>query len=125
MRIVNLTQHPATPEQKAAGVFDLEGYAHTVLKRALDFSSIPDKALIRVRASAIATIAANRQPRLDAAMIGGALWLMAPLARELRERGIEPLFAFSVRDVEQQVQQDGSARKVAIFLHKGFVPAVE
>lgn len=125
MRIVNLTQHPATPEQKGAGVFDLDSGRYATLKRALDFSSVPTEALILIRASAIATIAANLQPRPDAAMIGGALWLMAPLARELRERGIQPLFAFSVRKVEEEVQPDGSIKKVAIFRHECFVPAVE
>lgn len=125
MRIVNLTQHPATSEQKAAGVFDLGGEWYAILKRALDFCSVPDEAFISIRALAIATIAANCRPRPDAAMIGGAPWLMAPLARELREHGIQPLFAFSVREAEEQVQPDGSVRKVTIFRHKGFVPAVE
>ena len=58
------------------------------------------------------------------AMIGGALWLMAPLAAALREQGIEAVFAFSVRETEEQKQADGSVRKVAVFRHAGFVPAV-
>lgn len=57
-------------------------------------------------------------------MIGGALWLMAPLAAELRDRGIEPVFAFAVRDTEEQIQPDGSVRKVAVFRHTGFVQAI-
>ena len=57
-------------------------------------------------------------------MIGGALWLMAPLADALRRQGIEPVFAFSVREAGEQIQADGSTRKVAIFRHSGWVVAV-
>jgi hypothetical protein len=49
---------------------------------------------------------------------------MAPLAAELRGRGIEPVFAFSVRETGEQKKPDGSVRKVAVFRHTGFVPAV-
>ena len=41
-----------------------------------------------------------------------------------REHGIQPVFAFSVRETEEQKQADGSVRKVAVFRHAGFVPAV-
>ena len=38
--ILNLTQHPATPEQVAAGVVDLEGKNLERLKELLTFDSI-------------------------------------------------------------------------------------
>ena len=53
-----------------------------------------------------------------------ALRLVADLAKELRLRSIEPVFAFSVRETEEKVQPDGSVKKVAIFRHAGFVQAL-
>lgn len=129
--IVNLTQHPATPEQVAAGVIDLAGDHLASLKLALTFDACPPVAEICERAEFIAELACYNglgdegdSPLPQQAMIGGALWLMAPLATELRTRSIEPVFAFSVRAVEEQAQADGSVRKVALFRHAGFVPAV-
>jgi hypothetical protein len=46
---------------------------------------------------------------------------MAPLEVALRAHGITPLYAFSVRESVDQVQPDGSVRKVATFRHAGFV----
>ena len=130
--IVNLTQHPATPDQLAAGVVDLAGDELAILKDALTFGELPNEQEIRDRADFIAELAAMNglggdegdSPMPDQAMIGGAMWLMAPLASALRVRSIEPLFAFSVRETEEHAQPDGSVRKVAIFRHAGFVPAV-
>ena len=55
-------------------------------------------------------------------MIGGALWLMKSLIEELEGIG-QPLFAFTKRIVKETPQPDGSIKKVAIFKHKGFIPA--
>lgn len=140
MATMNLTQHAATADQLAAGVFDLPAAARADLQVLLTFGELPDEQEIRARAEQIAGLAAlnaSAEDRSDDdgvqgdaggfalhAMIGGALWLMAPLAAALREQGIEPVFAFSVRETEEQVQPDGSVRKVAVFRHAGFVPAV-
>lgn len=142
MATINMTQHAATSEQLAAGVFDLPAAALADLQALLTFGELPDEQEIRARAEQIAGLAAFHAsaedradddgllPEGDAggfalhAMIGGALWLMAPLAAALREHGIEPVFAFSVRETEEQKQADGSVRKVAVFRHAGFVPAV-
>lgn len=120
--ILNLTQHPASADQIAVGVMDLTGDGLANLKKALTFGELPDEQEIRSRAQLIAELA-DLFPS-QAAMIGGALWLMAPLAGALRERGIKPVFAFSVRETEEQRQADGSVRKVSVFRHIGFVPAV-
>jgi hypothetical protein len=142
MATMNLTQHAATADQIAAGVFDLPAAARADLQALLTFGELPDEQEIRARAEQIAGMAAlyasaedraddaGALPEGDAggfalhAMIGGALWLMAPLAAALREQGIEAVFAFSVRETEEQKQADGSVRKVAVFRHAGFVPAV-
>lgn len=130
--IVNLTQHTASADQIAVGVVDLFDEMRECLKVLLTFSRPPSVQEIRDRAEDIAELACYNglseddgdSPMPQQAMIGGALWLMAPLADELRQRSIEPVFAFSVRETEEQKQPDGSVRKVAIFRHAGFVPAV-
>lgn len=127
--IVNLTQHPASADQIAVGVIDLAGEALARLKTALTFDACPSEQEIINRAQFVAGLVGGDSIltdglRAERAMIGGALWLMAPLAAALRERGIEPVFAFSVRETEEQKQLDGSIRKVAVFRHTGFVPAV-
>lgn len=120
--ILNLTQHQATSDQIAAGVVDLTGENLACLKDALTFVTLPDAQEISERAEFIAAIAAvSLSGKGCIAMIGGALWLMAPLADALRARGIVPVFAFSVRDTEEQAQPDGTVRKVAVFRHAGFV----
>ena len=130
--MINLTQHAATTEQVAVGVVDLPAEQREALIDDLTFESIPDAGEIRARAHDIAELACfnglggddGDDPFPSHAMIGGALWLMAPLAKELRLRSIEPVFAFSVRETEEKVQPDGSVKKVAIFRHAGFVQAL-
>ena len=46
---------------------------------------------------------------------------MAPLERELKKRGITPLYAFSLRESAEKVEADGSTTKMVVFRHKGFV----
>jgi len=130
--ILNLTQHPATASQRTAGVTDLTEPELTSLKEALVFDECPDASEIRDRAEFIAELACynglgkdeDDSPIVERAMIGGALWLMAPLAEELRIRGIEPIFAFSKREVIEELQEDGTVKKTAIFRHDGFVSAI-
>lgn len=130
--ILNLTQHKASDDQIKEGVVDLEGEQHAALVELLTFKGLPEAGEIMDRAYDIAELACYNglggdegdAPFITQAMIGGALWLMAPLAAELRERGIDPLFAFSVRESVEAVQADGSVAKTAVFRHAGWVPAV-
>jgi len=115
--IINLTQHTATPEQTAAGVVPAPDAA--VVSRLLTFEEPPSRDEIVARANALAALAAGVGAR--AAMIGGAPYLMAPLERALRARGITPLYAFSRRESVEEAQPDGSVRKVAVFRHVGWV----
>lgn len=116
MKIVNLTQHPGTPEQ---GVVDLTGEALEDLKRLLTFERIPTAREIEATAERIAdmAVAAGAQ----AAMIGGAPYLMAALERALRAEGITPMYSFSARESAEEKQADGTVRKTAVFRHRGWV----
>lgn len=116
--ILNLTQHEATPEQLAAGVEE-PGTRKGSVQALLTFRDLPSREEIAARAVALAALAQGYGA--SAAMIGGALWLMAPLEAALRGLGIRPLYAFSVRESVEETAPDGSVRKVAVFRHKGFV----
>lgn len=149
MAILNLTQHLSTKDQLDAGLVDLTQSERAILTGLLTFDVMPTAEDIRQRANTIAALAAyNARPEdredgekfalqamtgraapwlmapLAAALIGGAPWLMAPLIAALVGQGITPLFAFTKREVEEVSQPDGSVRKVAVFRHAGFIPAV-
>lgn len=127
--ILNLTQHPATPEQRAEGVRDLSGAELAALKGALTFADIPSAEEIRARSEAIAQIACANglagdegdDPQPRAAMVGGAGYLMPALEAELRGYGIEPLHAFTRREVVEAAGPDGAVVKTAVFRHVGWV----
>ena len=117
MSILNLTQHPATPDQTAAGV--VNPAEHAAICAALTFSDIPSSQTLTDRAMTLAWFA--KQSGCKSAMIAGAPYFMAPLERALWSVGVRPLYAFSVRETEEQQQPDGSVRKVTVFRHAGFV----
>ena len=119
MTIWNLTQHKASPAQRNAGVIDLEGDDLTDLKMALTFECIPRVREIETNAKWIVNIAkgAGAEPG-DQAMIGGAPYLMSSLERALRLKDIEPVYAFSVRDVQENSE---TGEKTVRFKHLGFV----
>ena len=124
MQILNLTQHIATTEQLAQGVFE------PVVKRQvtdrLDFTTLPTQQDITDRAEALARIASgNNYHGVKHAMIGGAPYLMPELEKSLRRVGITPLYSFSERVSEEVHQADGSVVKTNVFKHVGFVGGVE
>jgi hypothetical protein len=116
IKVINLTQHPSTPEQE---VEDLTGEDLAKLKSLLTFHSLPTRLQVVVRAEEIADLALKH--RADDAMIGGAPYLMEPLCIALRRNGIVPLFAFSLRESVETPLPDGSVKKSQVFRHLGFV----
>lgn len=111
MTIKNLTQHPPSAGQD--GVTAVDPAAATLL----NFAVLPSSAEICDRAEALATLAAG----FDAAMVGGAPYLMGPLVAALGARGIQPLFAFTERRSVEETLPDGSVRKSSVFHHAGWV----
>lgn len=120
MKVVNLTHHEATPEQKVAGVEDVSASMRDWVRRQLTFDGAPTVAEIRRRARELARTAAKALGA-DAVMIGGAPWFMAELERALFCYGVKPLYAFSRRETVEEKAEDGSVRKTTVFRHKGFV----
>lgn len=116
MKIVNLTQHQGAPEQ---GVIDLTGEKKTRLVELLNFVEMPNSLEILQRAEALAQLAVEEGG--EAAMIGGAPFLMSALEKALKEQGVKPLYAFSRRESVEKKLPNGSVEKVAVFRHRGFV----
>lgn len=117
MRIINLTQHNASDEQLAAGVFEPDN--KRIVQGLLTFNAIPDSVDLLKVAQWLAKIAAASGA--DAAMIGGAPYLMRPLEHALRMVNVRPVYSFSVRESADHVMPDGTTKKVAIFRHSGWV----
>jgi len=119
-KILNLTQHPATPEQVSAGVFEPQDKSE--VQRLLTFDDLPSSEEVWDRARKLAQIA--RREGATSAMIGGAPYLMAPLEEELVQGGssVAPLYAFSVRKSVEKVV-DGQTVKASVFVHIGFYRA--
>lgn len=121
--ILNLTQHRASEDQIREGVFDSSEISEEFeaeVKRLLTFEELPDEKTIWQRAMALADYC--NELGVGTALIGGAPFFMGPLARALKFRGVNPLFAFSKREsIEKEV--DGKTVKTSVFKHAGFVPA--
>ena len=137
--IINLTQYETTTEQYYAGVLAL----HTTyplcdqhqpidrLRELLTFEDIPSRAEIECRAGEVAELADysayiiqnGGSEYVTRAMIGGAPFLMEPLAQALRSVGFTPVFAFSLGEGEEVAQKDGAVKKVGMSRHLGFVEA--
>lgn len=122
--ILNLTQHPATREQREAGVFDLPPVERAELRALLTFTKLPSSEDVRERAAKLASLAKFRHTEdIDQrVLIGGAPFLMHPLCQALSERHMAPVFAFSQRESVEETLPDGSVVKRSIFRHQGFVP---
>ena len=137
--ILNLTQHAATADQAAAGVIE---QPHPEVKPLLNFTELPTLEEIQARATQIATIVANEisaenaeiekygQGDIDSiialqtqrkAMIAGAPFFMSSLEEALKNVGITPVYAFSVRESVEVHNEDGSVSKQNVFKHIGFV----
>lgn len=121
MKVINLTQHNASQAQLHDGVFDPPEKYKECIKELLTFTQLPIETDIRSRATALATLASLCDA--DAAMIGGAPWLMSRLEDELKKQNIKPVYAFSQRVVVETPSDDGSVVKRAVFKHLGFVDA--
>ena len=133
MLAINLTQHELTQEQKEDAYWvkfnSYDGTNSTIeIKRLLTFESMPNMEEIQERAEKIANIAEGIFLQLDpekalkhTALIGGSPYLMGPLEKALKERSIQPLYAFSKRVSVETTQPDGRVIKTAKFVHEGYI----
>lgn len=122
-RILNLTQHLATHEQKAVGVFDLDEWGRKEIANLLTFDTPPTPGEMMRRAYLVAELAGEVliDNVFEEAMIGGAPFFMPALEAALAKAGLIPVYAFSRRQSVEKTLDDGTVRKIARFSHAGFV----
>lgn len=129
-KILNLTQHVSTPEQIEVGVIEPEIVDKEKIQKLLTFEEIPSRWKMTNNAITLAQIAReyyrydpeyNSGRCIPKIMIGGAPYFMSELEKQITDYMMEPVYAFSKRESVDQVQPDGSVRKVAVFRHCGFV----
>lgn len=117
--ILNLTQHAATSDQVAVGVFKPADKRE--VQALLTFNEIPSTEEIKERAEKLADIV--RKEGYASAMIGGAPYLMGALEAELKKRNVTPLYSFTKRESVETVNEKGEVVKTAVFRHVGWVKA--
>jgi len=122
-RILNFTQHDATPEQLSSGVVDPDAQDKQRIRELLTFEQIPTQSELRQRATDCAVLASVllKKYECDGVLLGGAPYFMPHLESALRSFGVPFCYAFSTRVAEEQVQPDGSVKKVNVFRHVGFI----
>ncbi|MDR0408683.1 MAG: hypothetical protein LBH45_07205 [Campylobacteraceae bacterium] len=123
MKILNLTQHLATDEQKAEGVVDLPTDLRLELCKLLTFDTLEETKDVLKRSLDIARLAKKSNIAAHAAMIGGAPFFMSFLENALKQTGIQPLYAFTPREVIKTHNENGTVIKQVVFKHKGFIQA--
>jgi hypothetical protein len=116
MSMMNLTQHQASAEQRAEGVFPLPPKEHEQLVELLTFTTLPTQEDIAVRVKGISRLL--NLSGYDKAMIGGAPYLMGPLTAALKESGCTVVFAYSAR---VSAEDPVTGIKTSTFKHLGFV----
>lgn len=125
MKIINLTQHLATPEQLAAGVVDLPPGLLAEARKIMTFHELPPPTELYERADALVDLVHRYNDgapvMAHAVMIGGSPFFMAPLHIAILEAGFRPLYAFSRRESVEETLPDGSVKKISVFRHAGFV----
>lgn len=118
-KILNLTQHVATPDQIAAGI--VEPALKAAVQLLITFDELPGADHLRDCAMRLSALALADPSYDGVVMIGGAPYFMAPLERALRVCGIRTLYAFAKRESVDVAQADGSIKKTQVFRHAGFV----
>ena len=119
--ILNLSRAQLSPELREAGVIDLHETDRKALVKALFLKAAPGPYQIRKCAGIwadIAKVAAERANTRKVLVLADT-WLIGPLERELRTRGLEPVHAF-MQSVQVQTPEGRQwTRKFA-----GIVPSL-
>lgn len=116
--IFNATQHDPSPSQVGVGP------ASPAISKLITFDEIPTRLEMIERAEGVVKeLKAQGATHDSQVMIGGAPYFQSTLELVLLQNGLKPLYAFSKRVSTDAVQPDGSIKKVAIFVHEGWIPS--
>lgn len=120
MQVINLTQHTPTPSQAAEVTFiTIPDEIRAQVLALITFAPAEvNYETLRERADTLAQIAANSGA--DVAMLGGAPFFQSFLENALLAQGVGFCYALSERVARDEIQADGSVRKVSVFEHAGF-----
>lgn len=117
MRILNLTQHVATPEQILEGV--IEPINKQEVQELLTFTSLPTRSEMIERTFSLVKIA--KENNCYTVMLGGAPFFMSELEFSLNEADISFVYSFSQRVSVESTDEDGNVVKTNVFKHTGWV----
>lgn len=123
MRILNLTQHNATAAQLQDGIENIPSKHQEQLEKLLTFPAGYDLTDLVTSAKALANL--TKKLGYEAVMVGGMPSFMPILQAELVKADISVGYARTERVSIDQVQPDGSVRKVSVFKHVGMYWAWE
>lgn len=123
--MLNLTQHALTAEQWRDGAVEPEADVKAQIQELITFdrSVIEHPEQILNRAKALVSLIKREYPFVNQAVVGGALYFMPALVRELKEVGIQPYFSYTDRVSQETHNPDGSVTKTLVFKHLGWVEA--
>lgn len=121
--MLNLTQHVVTAEQLQDGAVEPDQEMKAEIQRLITFdrSVMTETGQIEDRAKALASLIRREYPLLNKAMVGGALYFMPALVKELKAVGIQPYFSYTDRVSTETHNPDGSVTKTLVFKHLGWV----
>lgn len=123
--MLNLTQHVVTAEQLRDGAVEPEADVKAEIQKLITFdrSVIDHPEQIWNRAKALVFLIKREYPLVNQVIVGGALYFMPALVRELKEAGIQPFFSYTDRISTETQNPDGSVTKTLVFKHLGWVEA--
>ena len=128
-QIINLTAHPLTPEQIAAGVVEPEASVKAIIKECNNtclenrygYYDVNDQmemhSSLKRSAVALATIAKDYK----GAVIGGAPFFMPYLENALAVADVTPQYPFSQRVSQDKQLPDGTVEKTFLFKQTGTI----
>lgn len=121
--MLNITQHTATKGQVEDGVVEPSQEIKAQIQKLLTFdrSVMEEPEQIWNRAKALVSLIGRNYPGHKEVMVGGALYFMPALVRELKEHGYKVFFSYTDRVSEDVHNADGSVTKTLAFKHLGFV----
>ena len=121
--MLNITQHTATKEQVEDGVIDPAQEVKVQIQKLITFdqSVMKEPEQLWNRAKALVGLVKRTYPEINRVMVGGALYFMPALVKELKEQGFEVFFSYTDRVSSEVHNADGSVTKTLVFKHLGFV----
>ena len=119
--MINLTPNKATPEQIADGVTEIDECSHALVKKALTFNDIEDIEGHSLKQRVADLIAIATCFGAKSVMVDGAPYFLPILVESLKKVGIIPRYSFSVKEIRETTNEDGTVTKTEVLKHIKFI----